>query len=595
MTFPLRFAGLVAIALALVTGCATPIAPTGGPTDTTPPALVASVPAADSVNVRTDRLVLTFSKPIDATSLRRAITIAPDFDRPLDVQVRGRSADILFPDTLRTNTTYVVTLGTELRDLRNNRLAAPITLAFATGPQLDAGRIAGVIRDPETAAGIGDMDIFAYALPAGADTLSEAAVAALLPDPRTSRPDYRTQSDRQGRFELEYLRDVPFFVVAVEDRNRNRRADPGEAFAVPPRPAVAPSTPGGEASVPSLEMFVTRVDTLAPEPLRVRAQSRQRFALRFTEPVRLLDRDPAVFALVDSVTQAPVAISAIFPDEDPFQVVVRTAPMQPAPHHITIARPEAVVDTAGNPVRPRALTFTAPATTDDQPLRFLGFEPAGRDTVATIPPGRLPVLRFSEPPAPDVLAARVAARTLTDQPLQFATESDDGVRIRVRVDTPRAFRLLVREPDSLHVQGFGPFPADSLGALEGVVADAPPDEPLVVEVHPSRMDVVRVVATSEGRFTVGGLPGGEARLRFFVDRNGSGEWDGGQLAPYRAPEPLRILPPVRVRPRWDTELDPIRLEDPSVPPAAPQRERPEQRDEPADQIDLGRIRGGPGR
>jgi hypothetical protein len=120
------------LCLLLAVGCATPIPPSGGPEDTTPPRLEAAEPAADAVNVRADRLVLTFSEDVDEGSVVRAFGIAPGWETPPDVRVRGRRVEVTFPDSLRANTTYVVTLDTNLRDLRNVALPQPITLAFAT-------------------------------------------------------------------------------------------------------------------------------------------------------------------------------------------------------------------------------------------------------------------------------------------------------------------------------------------------------------------------------------------------------------------------------------------------------------------------------
>jgi hypothetical protein len=294
---------VTAIALLLVAGCATPAMPTGGPPDRTPPELVLSEPAAGSVNVRSDRLLVEFSKPVDRASLSRALAIAPDFERPPEVIVRGRRAEIRFPEALRENTTYVITIGTELRDLRNNRLAGPITLAFSTGPQVDDGQIAGWVRDPETGRGVGSISIFAYRLSSPDDA---------PPDPREVRPHYRTETDRQGSFRLAYLRDAPFYVVAVDDRNRNRRADPGEAFAAPLRPAVQPAT-AGDGQPPVVPLYVTRVDTLAPELVRVRPRSNRRFAVRFSEPIVMDEADTGAFVLTDLASQRAVAIEATLP------------------------------------------------------------------------------------------------------------------------------------------------------------------------------------------------------------------------------------------------------------------------------------------
>ena len=68
-----------------------------------------------------------------------------------------------------------------------------------------------------------------------------------------------------------------------------------------------------------------------------------------------------------------------------------------------------------------------------------------------------------------------------------------------------------------------------------------------------------VRANADGTFTIPGLLPGPVALRAFVDRDGDGAWDGGQLRPYAAPEPLVVLPSATVRARWDTEIDPVTL------------------------------------
>ena len=71
--------------------------------------------------------------------------------------------------------------------------------------------------------------------------------------------------------------------------------------------------------------------------------------------------------------------------------------------------------------------------------------------------------------------------------------------------------------------------------------------------HKTRTILNAVIAEPGGThplvFSIGGMPA-------FVDRNGNGVWDGGRLVPYEPPEPIRWLDePVRVRARWDTEVE----------------------------------------
>lgn len=532
---------LASVLCVLASGCATPIAPSGGPTDQTPPRLEASDPAADAVRVRADRLTLTFSEAVDEGSVVRAFGIVPGWEATPEIVVRGRRVEVVFPDSLRANTTYVITMDTNLRDLRGVALAQPITLAFATGTALDRGQIAGRVLDPKTGAPLASLDVFAYAL---ADSLA-------LPDPRQTAPDYRTQTDASGQFTLGYLREAPFFVAAVADVNRNRRADVGEAFAVSYEP-VATVAPDSTRDVPPLRFFRTRLDTIPPSPLRVRTRSNRRFAVRFDEPVVLRDRDPAAWSLVDTTTGRSVAVQNVYADDDPQQLVLLTASLTEAGHRVGVVRPTAVTDSSGTPVRPEPLAFTPSTDPDTLQLRFLGFLPAAAlgtlDTAA---------VRFNAPPDSAALR-RIAVTDTLGAALPFGLTSRDGTRYQIRVETDAPFRVAVPQPDSTYTRIFTPLSADARGELSGVVvAD---EDPIIVEAF-SGAARYTAQADATGAFTLAGLPEGEVRLRVFVDRNSNGRWDGGRLAPYDPPEPLRFIDtPQRIRPRWETVVDTLVIE-----------------------------------
>ncbi|MEM1044358.1 MAG: Ig-like domain-containing protein [Bacteroidota bacterium] len=534
-----------------LTACATPIAPRGGTPDRTPPRLEASDPVADTVNVRADRLTLTFSEAVDEGSVVRAFGIVPEWETAPEIIVRGRRVEVRFPDSLRANTTYVVTLDTNLRDLRNVALAQPITLAFATGPELDRGEITGRVLDPRLGTAVAGVDVFAYAL---ADSL---AVPDSLPDPRQAAPDYRTQTDEGGQFTLGYLRDAPFFVVAVADAGRNRRADAGEDFAVPYKPVTMVSA---DSLAAELRLFRTRLDTIPPAPLRVRTRSNRRFAVRFDESVVLRDRDPAAWSLADTTSGRPAAVQSVYADDDPQQLVLLTGPLAATGHRISLARPSAVADSSGNAATAEALTFTPSLEPDTLQTRFLGFLPdadplAGSgqalgalDTVA---------VRFNAPPDSATLR-RVSVADTLGAAVPFALATRDGLRYRIGADTDQPFRVTVPQPDSAYVRTFVPLPDDERGELSGVVVSG--ERPIIVEAF-SGAARYTAEADQAGTFLLNGLPEGEVQLRVFADRNGNGRWDGGRLAPYAPPEPLRLIPiPQRVRPRWDTVVDTLTLE-----------------------------------
>ncbi len=543
------FCLLFSVFCLLAAGCATPVAPSGGPPDQTPPRLEASDPAPDAVDVRADRLTLTFSEAVEEGSAVRAFGIVPEWETAPEVVVRGRRVEVVFPDSLRANTTYVVTFDTNLKDLRGVALGQPITLAFATGAALDRGRLTGRVLDPLSGAPVAGIDVFAYAL---ADALADAAADSLPPlwlDAREAAPSYRTQTDPSGGFTLEYLREAPFFVAAVADANRNRRADAGEAFAVPHDPVV---TVGADSLAAVLRLFRTQLDTIPPAPLRVRTRSARRFAVRFDEPVVLRDRDPAAWTLADTASGRASPVQTVYADDDPQQLVLVTPPLPATPHRLGLARPSAVADSAGNPARPTPLAFTPSADPDTLTARFLGFLPpsalGARDTAA---------VRFNAPPDAAALR-RIAVTDTLGAALPFGLTTRDGTRYRIVPEADGPFRVAVPQPDSTHTRTFAPLPADARGDLSGVViADS---GAVVVEAF-GGTGRFTARADAAGAFTLPGLPEGEVRLRVFVDRNGNGRWDGGRLAPYLPPEPLRFVDaPQRVRPRWETVVDTLRIE-----------------------------------
>ncbi|MGH7602072.1 MAG: Ig-like domain-containing protein, partial [bacterium] len=137
-------------ALMILSACAREGFPPGGPEDRTPPQLVETAPAKNATRVPLSaHLEFTFSEKIDHASFEQALFISPapaqDEDKKLRFRWRGLRVEVIFPDSLRRERTHVVTLGTDVRDLRNNRLANAFSLAFSTGDSIDTGEINGKI------------------------------------------------------------------------------------------------------------------------------------------------------------------------------------------------------------------------------------------------------------------------------------------------------------------------------------------------------------------------------------------------------------------------------------------------------------------
>ena len=548
-------AALCLSAAVLVSACATPVPPPGGPRDETPPRIVESTPAAGAVNVADQTVRITFSEYVDQTSFARAIAVTPAFDRPMDFSWRGRSVTIEFPEPLRENTTYLLTLDNNLRDVHGVGLAAPVTIAFSTGPSISRGILAGRVVEPGTGGAVAGADVFAYALPDSA-----------APDSLPMRPDYRTQTGNDGGFRFEYLTEQFYFVAALRDGNRNARGDLAEPFAPPPAPAFMADTVAHEPAVP---WVLAALDTVPPDPLRVQSLSQTRHVLRVSEEVRFSDRDPLSWSLVDSASGASREIRNLYISvADARQVFFQTPPLDGGTHSLVAA---ALVDTSGNRLREKTLHYLPSSATDTVGTRFLGFLPTGGASV-TLAHGVEPGVRFNQPVGSDLMANAVSVRDSTGASLVYNAITRNGTdyelhpepslapEMRIEIDVDGS---LLANPDSVYSIAFERVSSEDVGEISGLVlGDA---GSIVVELHPVEVELIvpmyEARADATGSFIFRNVPAGSYRIRVYSDANENGRWDVGLLVPYRASETLTWHnEPVRVRARWETALpDTLRL------------------------------------
>ena len=193
--------------------CARQGFPPGGPVDETPPELIAAFPEPNSVAVpTTTRVEFIFSEKMSRTSVEESLFITPTVGEKLKFKWAGKSLTIFFPGELRRDRTYIVTLGTDARDLRNNRLRDAFSLAFSTGAELDRGSIRGTVYSADNVEGV---LIWAYDLSSREN-----------PDPFVDETDYVTQCGAGGTYALSYLAPANYRVFAILDADKSRRYDP---------------------------------------------------------------------------------------------------------------------------------------------------------------------------------------------------------------------------------------------------------------------------------------------------------------------------------------------------------------------------------
>jgi hypothetical protein len=511
---------------------------------------VASTPDEGAVNVSTRTIRLEFSEYVDRTSLPRALTITPAVEGPVTYDWGRRSVEVTLPTALRDSTTYVLTLDTNLRDVRGVALQRPITLAFSTGPTIQQGRLAGRARDAQTGTPLAELDVWAYASP-----------DSLPPRPLPDNPAYRTQTDPDGRFTFEYLREQPYFIAVVQDRNRNLQPDVGEAYGVPPRPVLRADSVVAD----SLRAWrVAAPDTVRPVPQQIRSRSASRHVIRFSEPVRLTSRTSDSWIVLDSLQNRLRDVWTVYQAPGSSrEVTLRTDPLDAAAHHF---RPSpAVVDSSGNSVRLDTLRFVPSAQPDTLRLRFTRFVPAAPDSIVTLLPDQRPGVQFNQPLDSTRLHAVLTVRDSTGADRPYDALTTDGTTYRLRLHPPLAFDEMVQlfvapevvsASDMTRMKRMRRIARRQLGSLSGVVLPADTNRPVLVELYETNADSLftTVAAAPDGAFQFSDLPEGSYRFRAYIDSNANRRWDAGTLVPYRPAEPASWADAPTWRARWDAAL-----------------------------------------
>jgi uncharacterized protein (DUF2141 family) len=564
----------------ILSACAREGFPPGGPEDRTPPQIVGVSPEQNATRVPlSTRLELTFSEKIDRASFEQAFFISPTTgEKKLRFRWHGPRVEVVFPDSLRPQRTYVVTLGTDVRDLRNNRMERAFSLAFSTGDSIDTGEIRGRIFHDKPAG----ILILAYLLELNRN-----------PNPARDFADYLTQVGAKGDFVLSYLSDGRYRVFALEDRNSDRLYNRGEeSIGVPSQDVVLDSTHRQHSD---LNFRVAPEDTLRPGLAAITAPDRAHLILRFDEQVVPVDSIWERHVHVFSSAGDSLRILAIAPHPlDPLQVHAITDPQQAVTYKAFLGE---FLDAAGNPLDSlyRQTEFAGNTQPDTSRPRLLKITPADSSRGVHV---AAPVeMIFSEMmtnalaslnnklqreiggsrwplTAQQASGRAVAGKGVWLNPFQFRFQPDTLWRSQaqyvVKTLADSTFDWSGNAVfDTTRQITFWIMNADTLSAISGRLTDSKPEATGSIHLaarqlgtasgsrlgSPSRSgEGYRVILLEPGRYRFEQILPGSYQLSAFRDANRNGRYDLGSTLPYVPAERYMTWPDtIKVRSRWPNE------------------------------------------
>jgi hypothetical protein len=553
------------LAALLLSSCAGQVAPPGGPPDTVPPRIIRTEPDSNAVDVRPDRVVLEFSEYVERRSVEESVFFSPDLG-VLEFDWSGRELEITFAQPLRDSLTYVLNVGTDVVDVRaGNRMASGFSLAFSTGSRIDDAAIAGRVYDasPE------GVFVFAYRLEGrNPDTLN----------PATVRPDYITQTGRQGRFLLSHLAEGRYRLIAVRDQYKDllyqKQVD---AYGVGRQDYDL-----SESEKPSEEIWfrLAREDTTHPFLSSASPGGGRQLLLRFSEPLDSLSLLRSDVEVQDTLSGQAQPVQSVYPTNPGWSdigVLLGTAPGQGQAYRVSVTGAR---DTAGNLVDPHHASVVVLGTGEPDTVLPRVDVSAIPDSVRGIARDAGLLLRFSEPvdsqavlsalSLSDTSLAKVAFNhrwlystrllIVPRAPLHDASWYALGLPLDAVIDAENNVRT-----DTTLVVHFKTLDPRETGEITGRVLDSSGEGlrgPLHIEAVPLNRTgpVSSVLLGRPGSFTLREVREGRYRLDAFEDADSSGAYSYGLPFPFLPSERFGVYrDTLRVRARWTFENAEVEL------------------------------------
>lgn len=203
------------ILILLMSSCAKQSTPMGGPRDEDPPVLVEINPENESLNIKPEKITLTFDEYIKLDNANKNIIITPRVNNDeLIISALKNSVIIELNQELEDSTTYVFNFQKSIQDLSEGNSAENLKLVFSTGTTIDSLTFSGKtnIYYPDPRAPYEDIIVGLY--PSNDTT-----------DVFTAPPYYLTQADSVGNFKITNIKSGDYRAYAWKDDNNSLKAE----------------------------------------------------------------------------------------------------------------------------------------------------------------------------------------------------------------------------------------------------------------------------------------------------------------------------------------------------------------------------------
>lgn len=276
------------LSLILIWSCANQLPPSGGEVDKIPPEVIETYPTNRTINFNDKYFIIKFSEYVDRLSVQNAIFISPALKYELEFSWSGKTLELEFRDTLQQNTTYTVTIGTDVVDINNrNKLAKPYSFTFSTGNKIDTAKISGIVYNNNPSG----VMIYAFR------NVNEF-------DPEKIKPNYISQVGIDGKYQLSGLGIGDYKIFALKDKAQDLFYNANEdEYGIQAKEIEIDST---NQVYTNVNFLLTKEDITKPKLTSALMKDRNHFLIQFDKAIDSTKVNSKKFHLWDSTSNKKI-------------------------------------------------------------------------------------------------------------------------------------------------------------------------------------------------------------------------------------------------------------------------------------------------
>ena len=510
----------------LLISCAQTSPLTGGPRDEHAPTIdsAKTYPHNGQINFAEDRVRIKFNEYIKLNNPSDNILIIPSMKESPTIEAKNKKLTIEFNEELQENTTYSITFNNAIQDITESNDSV-FQFVFSTGEYIDSLEITGEVKDAFT--NKGQKEILVALYPKNVEANFDSI-------PLKIKPTYLSQTDANGNFRLNYLKDGAYFIFAFKDKNKNLLYDMGEAIAFTEEKEF--NLKPTDTNKFTLRSFTEKSDEIELEDLNFDYPGRVEVILSNpTDDFRITSNLP----LIKEETERPDSIIYWLEQKPVPKMRFYTTllgeldTLKPIYKGIPEKEDEIVLTQSHNIMKGELLP--------EENLEFVFSEPVAEIDFSSV--------HFYDLDSNEVAIEEgdVDVRKVTFQ--TFGTLAE-----RIVIDSAAVQSLYGHENREKIELTFKNHEIDYYGSLI-VSMDTTFNVPIVVHLINDKGDVVDTTKF-KSKMVFSELIPGNYQLRLIFDVDNSGTWTSGSLAEGRVPEKVIYnAESIKVKSKWEKEVD----------------------------------------